>query len=241
MKEINKYIYILIDPTDESIKYVGSSKNPTKRLKEHIYDVKREKTKKSNWIKKLLTLNLKPILKIVKKTNNNEYQIWETFYIKKYKNNGEKLLNYDENGIGNLGKKNKITREKLKKYNTISITQFSLDGVIINEYKSLREAERITNINHGNISKCCNGIFKHTGGFIFKKNNDFNNIIPIINPNGSKKKVIEITKTGEYIQEFNSISDTSKKTMITASSISKVCNNLLKKTNNRYFKFKQNE
>ena len=59
---VKKFIYVLIDPRNDEKKYVGMSKDPYKRLAEHIYDIKREKTKKSNWIKKLINLNLKPKL-----------------------------------------------------------------------------------------------------------------------------------------------------------------------------------
>ena len=43
------------------------------------------------------------------------------------------------------------------------------------------------------------------------------------------------------INEFISISEDSKQTMIAGSSISRACHGKIKKTNNRYFKFKNNE
>lgn len=241
MEKKLKYIYGLKDPRTTEIKYIGSSYNPEKRLQEHIYDTKREKTKKSNWIKKLLLLDLKPEIEILKNSNDEEYLYWENFFIKYFKSEGVILLNYDDNGVGNLGVKTKKDIIKLRGYNTTKIIQYDLNGIKIDSFISIREAERITGINHGNISKCCNGIFKHSGGFIFKKENDESTINIITNPNGSKRKVLELYDDGTIKNEFESISQASKETKSDAGAISRVCNGKLNKTNNKYFKFKKNE
>ena len=44
METKKRWIYALKDPRDDTYKYVGMSKNPSKRLKEHISDSKRERT-----------------------------------------------------------------------------------------------------------------------------------------------------------------------------------------------------
>lgn len=53
-------------------------------------------------------------------------------------------------------------------YNMKAVKQFSKDGAFIQEYKCTREAERATNIDHTVINKCCKGIYKTAGGFIWK-------------------------------------------------------------------------
>lgn len=45
------------------------------------------------------------------------------------------------------------------------VLQYTKDGKFIAEYPSIHEAERNTNIDDGSISRCCNGKYKHTGGF----------------------------------------------------------------------------
>lgn len=212
------------------------TKNPTKRLYDHIHD-NRGKTKKVNWIKKLIKLNLLPLMIILEETNNIEFAKMETYYIKKLIDEGNDLLNYDENGIGTAKKMKVETIDHLKNKNTKKIIRYDLNGEKIDEFNSLREAERITGINHGNISKCCTGKFKHSGGFIFRFENDECNYT-ISKPNAIKKKVIEVDLNGVIINEYNSVSEASKKTKIDGSNISKVCNGKLKKTNNKYFKFK---
>lgn len=49
-----------------------------------------------------------------------------------------------------------------------SVCQYSLDGRLLNIYKSAYEAERQTGINQGNICKCCLGKIKSSGNFIWK-------------------------------------------------------------------------
>jgi len=239
METKKRWIYALKDPRDEHYKYVGMSKNPDKRLKEHISDSKRETTKKGNWIGKLIKLGLLPILIILEETTIDECGYWEEYHIKNLINEGNDLLNYDDKGVGTANGLKKETIDKLKSFNTKQIIRYDLNGIKVDEFKSLREAARITGINHGNISKCCSGKFRHTGGFIFKT--DGVCVDTVINPNGVKKKIIEVDSSGNVINEFISISEASKQTMIDASNISRVCHGKIKKTNNRYFKFKNNE
>ncbi len=239
METNKRWIYALKDPRDDSYKYVGMSKNPNKRLKEHISDSKRETTKKGNWIRKLIKLELKPILIILEETTINECGYCEEYHIKKLINEGNILLNYDDKGVGTANGLKKETIDELKCFNTKQIIRYNLNGVKIDEFKSLREAARNTGINHGNISKCCSGKFKHTGGFIFKLSGVV--VERVTKPNAVKKIIIEVDFEGNIINEYISISEASKQTMIDASNISRVCHGKLKKTNKRYFKFKNNE
>lgn len=234
-----EFIYCLKDPRDNSVKYVGKSNNPNKRLKEHINESKNIKTKKEKWINKLLSINEKPIVEILKEINLGEHLIWEPFFIKKFKQEGFKLVNDDENGLGTIGGKNIKTLKKLQNQSKIKINQYDINGDFIQSFDSLREAEKKLNINHGNISKCCSGIYNHAGGFIFKKNSDTNKPKKLKIINAKPKKVLEIDLNDNIINEYNSISEASKITNIDAGNISKVCNNKLKKTKNRKFKFKK--
>ena len=53
-------------------------------------------------------------------------------------------------------------------YNMKAVIQTSKDGTFIQEYKCTREAERATNIDHTVINKCCKGIYKTAGGYVWK-------------------------------------------------------------------------
>jgi hypothetical protein len=113
-----------------------------------------------------------------------------------------------------------------------------VNGNLIKEHKSLRDAERETGINHGNISKCCSGKFKHTGGFIFSYEPN-NSIQPLKNPNAQKKKILELDVDGNVIAEYISIAEAAKITGVDASNVSRVCSGVRKHVKNKLFKFKE--
>lgn len=62
------------------------------------------------------------------------------------------------------GKKGMLNHKSKKVY------QFSKEGILIQEYGSIREAERNTKISSASISMCCNNHpnYSHAGGFIWK-------------------------------------------------------------------------
>ena len=41
-------------------------------------------------------------------------------------------------------------------------------GELLATFPSTREAERVTGINHSNISACCLGKYKSAGGYIWR-------------------------------------------------------------------------
>ena len=57
-----------------------------------------------------------------------------------------------------------------------AVLQYTIEGILINEFGGTMEAERITGINHRNISSCCRGLYgyKTAGGFkwAYKKESD---------------------------------------------------------------------
>ena len=47
------------------------------------------------------------------------------------------------------------------------VYQYTKDGSLVRSYPSLREAERKTGYNKGNIVKCCNGKYKQAYGYLW--------------------------------------------------------------------------
>lgn len=92
------FIYILVDPRDDKVRYIGKSNNPKKRLEGHLGDKK--KTHKCNWIKSLTTLNLRPIIETIDEVLESEWQFWEVHYISLYKSWGFDLTNSTKGGEG---------------------------------------------------------------------------------------------------------------------------------------------
>ncbi len=112
------YIYGLIDPRNVSIRYVGKSDKPENRLKVHIKEsINMNSTYKHNWIKKLLGLNIQPILIILEKVEENKWIDREIFWINRIKEiYGELVTNTTAGGEGSnglIGRKN--SKESIQK------------------------------------------------------------------------------------------------------------------------------
>lgn len=91
------YIYGLVDPTDDKVKYVGCSINTKIRYRKHLYEAKNKKLKKEKWINDLLEKGIKPILTVIDTiitTNRTEALNLERKYIEENAKNG---LNSNKN------------------------------------------------------------------------------------------------------------------------------------------------
>ena len=228
------YIYVLLDPRDNEVRYVGKTSNPKSRLSGHITECKKESSKhyRAKWIRSLLKDNLKPIIKFIKVCPLNDFEKFETEYIKIFKS--DKLTNSDETGQGNTGRIKEVI-DRMSKPKSRIVYQYNLDGNFIKEYRSVREAANNLKLSHSNISRCCNNISKHAGGFIFRYNKTV--VDKVENPNAIKKIVIEINDNDEEIGRWESIMDCVRSTGIDNSNISRVCNGIRKNIKKRRFKF----
>jgi len=92
------FIYALCHPNTCEIRYVGKSKNPNRRYSEHLSKAKSmsyENIHLGNWINKLASDGLKPLLVILEECNIAEWKNREKYHISKYKN----LVNMNDGGI----------------------------------------------------------------------------------------------------------------------------------------------
>lgn len=87
------FIYILICPIDDQIKYVGKSNNPDKRLKDHLLDFRCMDLHKATWIKKLRQQKLKPILVVIDEVTWDDWKYWEHWWCQYFKSLGFTLFN----------------------------------------------------------------------------------------------------------------------------------------------------
>lgn len=115
------------------------------------------------------------------------------------------------------------------------VCQYDKKGGLLNEYESISEASKSTQISFGNISQCCNKKLKTAGGYVWRfKGESFSN------PTTRKdaKKVIQYTLTGAYVAEFYSTTDAYKKTGISYSGIYNCCNGKYEQSGGFKWKFK---
>ena len=66
-----EYIYYLIDPRDNVVRYVGKSANPERRYKQHLSKLDKLMTPKRRWIEELFALKLVPKCKVVERCEGN--------------------------------------------------------------------------------------------------------------------------------------------------------------------------
>jgi hypothetical protein len=93
-KDQDIYIYVLIDPRDLEVRYVGKTNNPKERLRAHVspHVYMRTNNLKCIWTEELKALGLKPIMSILCKCKESESENYEYRYFKLF-NYGSNLLN----------------------------------------------------------------------------------------------------------------------------------------------------
>lgn len=184
MKEIVK-IYVLIDPITNRVRYIGRTKcSLPMRLSQHVFRAKNNKIKnnhKDNWIKSLLKLNSRPIIKLLTTVEGwSESHVFEQNLIKKHciKHN---LVNNDDRGEGQFNKKlsqeykDKISKTLKEGYSSGKIPHpknkivyyYNHNGEYCGEFKSIKEASEQLNIVYSNIKKCLRGTQKHAKKYRF--------------------------------------------------------------------------
>jgi hypothetical protein len=176
------YIYVLKDPITDEIKYVGKSINPYDRCRKHISEAKitGANNHRINWIKSLLKLGLTPNMEIMDEIDG-EWEWLEQYWISQFKTWGFNLTN------GTFGGENPPSWK---------------GRTHTDEYKEIRRklmkdnnpAKNMTNEWKENISKA-------------HKKNKYN---PIVASEVNKKKVCQLTLSGDVIKVWSSITDAAK-------------------------------
>lgn len=101
------------------------------------------------------------------------------------------------------------------------INQYSLEGKFLQQYENLAEASKTTGISKSTICNVCKGKGHTAGGFRWTYEGE--SLIMNQPRGGHKKKVNQYDQNNNLLQTFSSISEASKITGITLSSISAVC------------------
>lgn len=94
------FIYILIDPRNQQVRYVGKSDNGEERYPKSWKLSKKEGRHKRYWVESLLKLGLEPLLEVIDEVNIFEWEFWERHYISLYKSWGFDLTNLTIGGDG---------------------------------------------------------------------------------------------------------------------------------------------
>lgn len=144
------FIYALLCPLSNQIRYIGKSKNPRMRLRHHLKEVRKQDWKVSPnyrqaWIHGLLSQGLKPTLLILEEIDETEWQSKEIYWISYYKKLGLPLVNSTDGGDGGLNPSEE-TRQKQsyhKKGKRLSDThRENMRKAQIARYQNAEELER---------------------------------------------------------------------------------------------------
>lgn len=254
---IEVYIYALIDPRTDEIRYIGKANDPYERYKNHYNSARDKNTHKRNWINNVRKDGFRPELLILDKVSVEEWQFWEKFYISLYKSYGFNLVNYTNGGdgstFGNRGsfKKGNIphnkgispseeTKQKIRDNYVpnnscqIKIIQYDFNYNIINKFNSLTEASN-TGFSISKISDCCKLKRKQHKNYIWKYDDGKEIIKESIKL--LKKKVIQYDKKMNEINRYNSIKEAANKLNIFESGICNCCKNKLKTSGGFIWKY----
>jgi hypothetical protein len=173
-------IYILIDPRNNMVRYVGKANNVSQRYKAHLNRARKHQQHKANWLKQLKSLDLKPIIEVIDVVPIDNWIFWETYWISQFKAWGFDLVNYTNGGDGCtfanqtsfktghkvwLGKnhsdetKKKIGENNFFKgkpaHNRRAVIQLDLNGNVIKKWDYAKLAASETNSLSSKIIDCC--------------------------------------------------------------------------------------
>jgi hypothetical protein len=113
--EDNIYIYALTDPRTGIVRYIGASKNPQKRLQQHLCNNDGASSiLKEDWINELKKSQLKPLLIILEEIKSIDQKESETKWILFYRDK-VKLTNITDGYGKPLSKDVSRLRKKRKK------------------------------------------------------------------------------------------------------------------------------
>lgn len=184
------FIYTLEDPTTNQIRYVGKANNVEKRFKDHLNSSRDKGTHKRNWINKLKSGGLKPIIKVIDEVPLNNWQFWEQYWYYQLLSWGYKLLNYTTCGEGlTFGNQ---TSFKLG-HSAKKVVALNLDGTFNSEYNSILNASLINNISNSNISSVLSKKTKSAGKLIWLYYDEYINLLE----DDINKIILNVKDTGK--------------------------------------------
>jgi hypothetical protein len=190
----------------------------------------------------------------VKKQGYSDYKILETHtdiykvsereleLQKKYGYPVDKKPYYQTTRIGNFKSRSKGGKLGGGK-NSKPILQYDLDGNFIKEWESIYECSKVLNISASNIVCVCNPIRKEktAGGFQFKhKSNKIAKKIKPFVKRKTSKPILQYDLDGNFIKEWESISECARILNLNKSGISQVCTGRVKTCAGFIWKFKEN-
>lgn len=109
-------IYVLIDPRNQEIRYVGQTSDPELRTKAHVVHSQTKKSHRAHWINKLRRLGYSPVFRVVQDLPVEHLTHAEVYWISYFRSLGCDLTNQSDGGEGTIGYRHSAeTRAKMSK------------------------------------------------------------------------------------------------------------------------------
>jgi group I intron endonuclease len=115
------------------------------------------------------------------------------------------------------------------------VSQYGLSGNWVKDFKSIKEASELNNINDDGIGSCCLGKSKSAGGYIWRYKGDEP---PKKYTNKTIRAVLQYDLLGNLIDEYDSLVEAAKKTGSNSNGIQMCCVGKYKHSNNFIWKYK---
>lgn len=128
----NVFIYKIVCPITNDIKYVGKTLRLERRRQEH--NMRKNKSNPSlieKWENDLLSNNLKPIFEVIEKCSEKDWEKREMYWIRKFKEDGHILLNMTNGG-------DSVNRPITENHNSVK-----LKGKKLEDYYSIEKSNEI--------------------------------------------------------------------------------------------------
>ncbi len=173
-------------------------------------------------------------IKINKKMFQVHRIICEAFYGKP-ENSGYVVNHKDENPKNNnIENLEWVSQSKNMRHSVSKIVQqFSIDGKLLKEFETVKEASAETLIKAKKISEECCGVKKSSGSYIWKyKEKDKDK-----DKKYSGKPVLQFSLDGKFIKRFHNGAEATRITGIYSQGISKVCRSKQSHAGNFLWKF----
>lgn len=232
------FIYVLKDPITLKIRYVGKSNKPQERYYDHINNKRDTNIHKKNWVNKLKNENLKPIIEVIDEVPIDTWKLYEKMYIKKYLDEGCKLMNYTKGGDGGTfaNKTSFKIGDGSKK-----IVILNKNGDFIKTFNSITEAGCELKRDLGGIchtlnkeqKSCANYLFLYEDEYLTMSSEDIEKFVKWSIPKKTtsnvtsykEKKIFQYDLNKNFIKKWNSLAEASKTLDILTSSICQCAKN----------------
>lgn len=131
------FIYGLLDPRNNELRYIGKTDNPKARLGKHIREAKKSTVlHRHAWIRSLLNIGLLPKLVLLMQVSDYNWQYVERLLIISLRDSGYSLTNMADGGIGGVtGRGQKRSDEFKARMSVVHRQRFIDDSSLREEAK----------------------------------------------------------------------------------------------------------